>query len=216
MPLDTEVIDLATAAAFEAGAAFFSRLAYPTPAEAGRRKFFNSALVRWALLYDEEWSSQVQHVRPKHFAIQETGQWDKTWNAGYDRLLSAEVVADMIGSRLLHGAWSKSVNRTGPDFASLVAVAMENFGTENHDTFVDDYWRACRPVLHAWIVHIFIRPPGEYGPTNIDAMYQCMRNVDHLSRIVRVSELVRGEISKLSGLTKYKLREGDTVMFAAK
>jgi hypothetical protein len=217
MPRETIEIDFSALESYEAGALFFSVLAYPE-ADITRREAFRVALCRWYIVQraeiDDDWKENSQAIKPLYFANDDKSS--KTF------LLN--------GFQCLHRRFNSAMYRSLPNLAGIHKV--QDFPTTPYEmtrlgmlhlgmkgktnaTYLTKTWKPSKPVTHAAAAFLALSTYLLEEADNDDLqwmhfLFLFMKSKGLLFELLTHVELYRGDISKIAGLP---IREEETIQF---
>jgi hypothetical protein len=222
MPRETIRISLSPLFPPEAGATFFSTLAYPSPVDAIARERFWYVLCRWAIIeqchMDRNWALSPQLIRPDVFA-RHNRDWWKIFIHGTKRLNHMFAVAHYVA--LPHfiaqhtGKPAKKVQGNEPTVERMSYLAMDSMGSREEDqrNFITRHLKPSRSVLHAATAFlIWHKALGDHldPPREIDPFFACLAFPHLLRKIILTSEIHRRQLAKIK---QFKIKEEEIIEF---
>jgi hypothetical protein len=222
MPRETIRISLSPLFPPEAGATFFSTLAYPQPGEANARQQFWRALCRWTVIeqchMDRDWALTPQLIRPDVFA-HNNSNWRKIVMLGINRLNSRFTVAQYVA--LPHfiaqhaGRRPEGIQRYEVTVERRIygAMGQMKMAGEDQRNFRNRDLNPARPVLHAAAAFlIWHKDLGDEldPPRTIDPFFACLAFPKLLGKIIQTSEIHRLQLPLIK---QFIAREEEIIAF---
>jgi hypothetical protein len=240
MPREAIRISLSPSFPPEAGATFFSTIAYPEQSEMLERDHFWFALCRWAIsqrcCIDPEWGFSPQLIRPDIFLRLNTN-WLQVFNRGMkrweDRLIVTKFLAmphfiaqstEMRGLPRVqlkieicetnNTEWSWPPLPATVDNMSEYAIEYMGASGKTQRNFRTRFWKPTRAVVHAAAAFLSCGKTiyDELDPkVKIDdPVLACLHFPNFLKKIILRSEIYRRQ---LASITQFKIDEEETIAF---
>jgi hypothetical protein len=223
MPRETVRISLSPSFPPEAGATFFSTIAYPDRSELLERDHFWFALCRWAINQqcdmDRDWALTPQLIRPDVFA-HNNNDWQKILMLGINRLNRRFTVAHYVALPHFIGQHTGKRAKVVQDYdeptverMSYLAMEQMEIAGEDQRNFKTRHLKPSRPVLHAAAAFlIWHKDLGDQldPPRKIDPFFACLVFPHLLRKIILTSEIHRRQ---LPSIKQFRIREEEIIAF---
>ena len=219
MPRETIRINVSSLESYEAGAIFFSVMAYPDPVDVSEREKFRKSLCRHFIMtrasLDGDWGAKNQPIKPIYF-LEEEKVAHSTLKRGLTKLRHRVNTATFL--TLPKFAGLERVEGLPTSIKEMSVLAMPELGMkgETASTYKSKIWKPSRPVTHAAAAFValsrYFFEESDWSGTFQTMVYWFLLYPDDFQELLLLAEKFRQEVGNIGG---FPIPEDETIQFLA-